>query len=292
VGNTWNKEDIGDLTGKLAVVTGANSGIGFETARALALHGAQVVLACRNPQKGEEAVARLRSESSEARVEFLQLDLSSLASVSDFASALNQRFDWLDMLVNNAGVMMPPHGTTEDGFELQFGTNHLGHFALTGRLLPLLRATPGARVVTVSSVVHRQGRMNFDDLQSEKRYSTSRAYTQSKLANLLFTFELQRFFEGEGIDAIAVAARGPPAVPQPLPRPGRGDRGTAHAVWGHRDRGEGWRVLRSDAVLRDVGAPRSRQGLQTGPGRCGGASTMGGVGGTHRGAVLQPRGGR
>ncbi|MBW2255631.1 MAG: SDR family NAD(P)-dependent oxidoreductase, partial [Deltaproteobacteria bacterium] len=173
MGNTWNKEDIGDLTGKLAVVTGANSGIGFETARALALHGARVVLACRNPQKGEEAVARLRSESSEARVEFLQLDLSSLASVSDFASALNQRFDWLDMLVNNAGVMMPPHGTTEDGFELQFGTNHLGHFALTGRLLPLLRATPGARVVTVSSVVHRQGRMNFDDLQSEKRYSTS-----------------------------------------------------------------------------------------------------------------------
>jgi NAD(P)-dependent dehydrogenase (short-subunit alcohol dehydrogenase family) len=205
VGSSWTAEDIGDLHGKLAVVTGANSGIGFETARALALHGAHVILACRNLQKGEDAVARIRAESPEVQVEVVQLDLSSLQSVTDFASALSERFDRLDFLINNAGVMMTPHGTTEDGFELQFGTNHLGHFALTGRLLSLLRATPGARVVTVSSMGHRQGRMNFDDLQSEKRYSPTFAYAQSKLANVLFTFELQRFFEREGIDAIAVA---------------------------------------------------------------------------------------
>lgn len=185
--------DIPDQTGKLAVVTGANSGIGLETARRLAEAGAQVVLAVRNPTKGAEAVADIRSADPAVRVVAEPLDLSSLASVEEFAGLMATRDQPIDLLVNNAGIMaVPEREETADGFELQLGTNHLGHFALTGRLLPLLQRAPDARVVTLSSTAARMGKMNFDDLQSERKYGAWRAYGQSKLADLLFALELAR----------------------------------------------------------------------------------------------------
>jgi NAD(P)-dependent dehydrogenase (short-subunit alcohol dehydrogenase family) len=201
----WTADDLPDLTGKQYVVTGANSGLGFETARALARRGGEVVLACRDTGRAGTALDRIKSESPGARVEARELDLASLDSVSAFASA------WpagrpIHALVNNAGVMALPLRRTADGFEMQIGTNHLGHFALTGRLLPRLLATPGARIVNVSSTMHKIGRMAWDDLQSRERYGKWRAYGQSKLANLLFTYELQRRLSAAGKDAIAVAA--------------------------------------------------------------------------------------
>ena len=180
----FGPDDLPDLTGRRALVTGANSGIGFHTAQALAEHGAEVVLAVRNLGAGREAAVKLPGVTS---VE--ELDLASQKSIHRFAD----RFEGpLDLLVNNAGVMNLPQRQTADGFEMQFGTNHLGHFALTGRLLPLLTTSPDARVVTLSSTVHRIGKMNFDDLMGAKRYRAWPAYGQSKLANLLFTSELQR----------------------------------------------------------------------------------------------------
>ncbi len=202
----WTAEDMPRLDGKVAVVTGANSGIGYETARALAAHGARVVLACRNADKGEDAVARIRAQHEAAEADFRRLDLGDLSSVREFASAFGNDETRLDILANNAGVMLCPESRTADGFETQFGVNHLGHFALTGLLLDLLRETAGARVVTVSSVYHKFGRIDFDDLNAERRYGRSRAYGQSKLANLLFTLELQRRFERAEVEAIAVAA--------------------------------------------------------------------------------------
>lgn len=203
----WTHDDIPDQSGRVAIVTGANTGIGYETARALARKGAQVTLACRSREKGEAAVARIAAEEPRGSVTFAALDLADLDSVRRFAKAFADSHDRLDLLVNNAGVMVPPASKTKQGFELQFGVNHLGHFALTGLLLDLLRKTSGARVVSVSSAAHRMGAMDFDDLDFETRgYDPWAAYGQSKLANLLFTFELQRRFEGEGEDAIAVAA--------------------------------------------------------------------------------------
>jgi len=202
----WTADDMPDMSGKIAIVTGANSGIGYETARELARHGARVTLACRNQEKGEAAVAGIREENPDADARFASLDLSDLASVRSFADAFRDQESALDILCNNAGVMMCPPSKTADGFELQFGTNHLGHFALTGLLLDRIRSTRNARVVTVSSVYHKAGRIDFDDLNAEKKYKRTRAYGQSKLANILFTLELQRRFERAGIDAIAVAA--------------------------------------------------------------------------------------
>ena len=205
--SNWTAENIPDLTGKIAIVTGANSGIGYETARALALKGAAVILACRDKTKGEAAVRQLAQEFPEAKVELAQLDLSDLASVRRFADEFTRRQDHrLDIIINNAGIMAIPFGRTADGFELQFGTNHLGHFALTGLLLDCIIHTPQARVITVSSGGHRFGKIDFDNLNGEKNYDRQRAYAQSKLANLLFTYELQRRFESAGVDAIAVAA--------------------------------------------------------------------------------------
>jgi NAD(P)-dependent dehydrogenase (short-subunit alcohol dehydrogenase family) len=195
--------DVPDQAGRTAVVTGANSGIGFETARVLAEHGATVVLACRDTAKGEAAAARIAGPGP---VSVQHLDLGSLASVRAAASEIHTRHQRLDLLINNAGLMMPPHGTTTDGFELQFGTNHLGHFALTGLLLDLLLPVAGSRVVTVSSNMHRAGRMNFADLQSTQRYRRVAAYGQSKLANLLFSYELQRRLAAAGAPASALAA--------------------------------------------------------------------------------------
>lgn len=184
--------DQHDLSDKIAIVTGANSGIGLETARALAERGAHVVLACRNPSKAAAAQADIEAGALQGGVECMPLDLSSLDSVAAFADAFRARFERLDLLINNAGVMAPPKTLSADGFELQFATNHLGHFALTGRLLDRLLATPGARIVNVSSLAHRFGRMDLDDLAAEQGYSKWGAYGRSKLANLLFTFELQR----------------------------------------------------------------------------------------------------
>jgi NAD(P)-dependent dehydrogenase (short-subunit alcohol dehydrogenase family) len=202
----WTAETMPDLSGKVAIVTGANSGIGFEEARALAAKSGTVILACRNQQKGEAALERILQEHPRAKAERMQLDLSDLSSVRRFAGEYADRFDRLDILLNNAGIMAVPYGKTAGGFELQFGTNHLGHFALTGLLIERIRRTPEARVVTVSSGGHRFAEMDFGNLNAEKGYDPQRAYAQSKLANLLFTYELQRRFEKAGIDAIAAAA--------------------------------------------------------------------------------------
>ena len=201
----WSHRDVPDQSGRTIVVTGANSGIGFEAASTLTAAGAHVVLACRDPLRAADAVARLRSRHPRASLESLPLDLASLASVRDFAKAFADRHARLDVLANNAGVMAIPRRTTADGFEMQLGTNHLGHFALTGLLLPRLLATPGARVVTVSSTAHRGGRMRFDDLQGERSYTRWGAYGQSKLANLLFSYELDRRARAAGRDLVAAA---------------------------------------------------------------------------------------
>ncbi|GAA0942073.1 oxidoreductase [Actinocorallia libanotica] len=191
----WTAADIPDLTGRRAVVTGANSGLGLYTALELARHGARVVLACRNPERGREAVRRIAAAVGDpGRVSLAPLDLADLASVRSFAA--DGVKEPLDLLVNNAGVMAIPRATTADGFEMQFGVNHLGHFALTGLLLPALLERPGARVVTVSSFASHGGRIDFDDLQGEKRYSRWGGYARSKLANLLFAKELDRRYKG------------------------------------------------------------------------------------------------
>lgn len=189
---TWTEALVPDQTGRVVLVTGANSGIGLEAARVLARRNATVVLACRTRSKADAARSSILADAPAADVSLVDLDLSSLASVADAAGEFTERFDRLDLLLNNAGVMATPYQRTVDGFELQFATNHLGHFALTGRLIPTLLATPGSRVVNVSSLAHRMGTIAFDDLQSERKYKAWGAYGQSKLANLLFTFELQR----------------------------------------------------------------------------------------------------
>ena len=202
----WTTDDVPGQQGRLAVVTGANTGLGFETAQALATRGASVVLAVRNVEKGKKAAARIAAAAPGATVTVQELDLSSLDSVRAAAAELRAGHPKIDLLICNAGVMYPPKQTTHDGFELQFGTNHLGHFALTGLLLERMLPVPGSRVVTVSSVGHRmQARINFDDLQWERSYSRVGAYGQSKLANLMFTYELQRRLSGAGT-TIAVAA--------------------------------------------------------------------------------------
>ncbi len=203
----WTFEDIPAQTGRVAVVTGANTGIGFEAARALARKGADVTLACRNVDKAQAAVERILRETPEATVSQAALDLSDLRKVEAFAARFAEQHTRLDLLILNAGVMVPPESKTAQGFELQFGVNHLGHFALTGALLPLVRASEGARVVVVSSTAARFGAMDFDDLQFEKRgYKPWPAYGQSKLANQLFTLELQRRLAASGSSVLVTAA--------------------------------------------------------------------------------------
>ena len=194
---SWNFESIPDQSGRTAIVTGSNTGIGFETAKALALKGAQVILACRTPAKGLEAVQRILAESPGSTVRFEQLDLADLDNVRAFGERLNTAGEPVDLLILNAGVMVPPRSKTAQGFELQFGVNHLGHFALTGHLLPLLTET--GRVVVVSSTAANLGEMNFEDLNFESRsYKPWPAYGQSKLANQLFVTELQRQLQAAG----------------------------------------------------------------------------------------------
>jgi NAD(P)-dependent dehydrogenase (short-subunit alcohol dehydrogenase family) len=199
----WGTSDIPRLDGKTAVVTGANSGIGYFTALELARAGAEVVIGCRDPKRGEEALRSLR-ERSGGKVELVALNLASLASVRAFADEVRRLHPRLDLLVNNAGIMAPPRRElTADGFEAQFGTNHLGHFALTGLLWPALRASPAARVVTVSSGMAWLGCLDVDDLQSERRYSPMRTYSASKLANLMFMLELHRRAGGPALRSVA-----------------------------------------------------------------------------------------
>ena len=205
----WTTADIPDQTGRVAVITGANTGLGYETALALADHGAHVVLAVRNLDKGKDAAVRITAQSPHADVALAELDLTSLASVRAAAEQLRSAHDHIDLLINNAGVMYTPKSNTKDGFELQFGTNHLGHFAFTGLLLDRLLPVAGSRIVTVSSVGHRiLADIHFDDLQWERRYNRVAAYGQAKLANLLFTYELQRRLAPHGTTIAAAAHPG------------------------------------------------------------------------------------
>jgi len=205
----WTTADIPDQTGRVAVITGANTGLGYETALALAEHGAHVVLAVRNLDKGKDAAARITAESPRADIALQELDLTSLDSVRAAARQLASDYDRIDLLINNAGVMYTPKSNTKDGFELQFGTNHLGHFAFTGLLLDRLLPVAGSRVVTVSSVGHRiLADIHFDDLQWERSYNRVAAYGQAKLANLLSTYELQRRLAPGGTTIAAAAHPG------------------------------------------------------------------------------------
>lgn len=201
----WTAGDIAEQTGKTVLVTGANSGIGYQAALELARRGAHVLLGVRDKTKGAAAMSKLRREVPAASIELADLDMASLASIRAFAASFTSRAVPLDLLINNAGVMaLPKRELTEDGFERQFGTNHLGHFALTGLLMPALLAAPQPRVITVSSLAHRNGRMEWDNLQSERKYVPWDAYNASKLANLLFALELQRKASASGSPLVSI----------------------------------------------------------------------------------------
>ena len=203
----WDASNIPDQSGRTALVTGANSGIGFQAARELARAGATVVLGCRNQARGAAALERIRSEMPNAEVELLELDLSDLSSVEAAAEKINARPAPIEMLINNAGVMATPKGTTADGFELQIGTNHLGHFALNGRIIGKVLAADGGRIVSIASNAHKLGRINFDDLMmTGRRYSAWGQYNNSKLANMLYAFELDRRLRQAGVEAKSVGA--------------------------------------------------------------------------------------
>jgi len=203
--NKWTTADMSDQSGKVALVTGGNGGLGYETVKELARKHARVVLACRSIDKGNAAREQLLEQIPTATIEVMQLDLADLASIRRFAESFKANHDLLHILVNNAGVMATPRRTTADGFELQFGTNHLGHFALTGLLLDVLLKTPDSRVVSVSSIAEQMGSIKLDDLMGEKSYERWLAYGQSKLANVLFAYELQRKVSAVGASTISLA---------------------------------------------------------------------------------------
>ena len=203
----WTADNIPDQKGKIMIVTGSTSGLGREASRVLAGKGAKVIMAVRNITKGKSVAEEIRNEFPGAEVEVMKLDLASLKSVKSFADEFMNQYDRLDVLINNAGVMMCPYSKTEDGFEIQMGTNHMGHFALTGHLMPLLQDTKDSRIVATSSMGHRMGNIDFSDLNWEKRkYNTNRAYGDSKLANLYFTYELTRKFDDDPSAPMPTAA--------------------------------------------------------------------------------------
>jgi len=204
----WKLDNIPDLSGKIIIVTGGNSGLGFEAVKAFSSKNAHVIIACRNVEKGESAKKQIIEQNSTAQISVKELDLTDLISIQSFAAQFKKQHNQLNILLNNAGIMMVPYGLTKDGYELQMGTNHLGHFALTGLLLDVLKSTPKSRVVNVSSMAHKSGSMDFSNLLFEngKDYSPMKAYGRSKLSNLLFTYELQRFFDENKVDCMAIAA--------------------------------------------------------------------------------------
>lgn len=206
--SNWTLDEIPDLSKKKIIVTGGNTGLGYETARELVKRNAEVIIACRNLTKGNEAVKKIKEEVKGAKLNVLLLDLADLASVRKFAEDYSKNYDALDVLINNAGIMMVPFSLTKDGFESQLGVNHFGHYALSGLLLEVLKRTPGSRVVNVSSLAHNSGKIDFSNLNfnNGRNYKSMKAYGASKLANLLFTYELQRFFKDNNINTIAVAA--------------------------------------------------------------------------------------
>ena len=259
----WTSERIGDQSGRVAVVTGANTGVGFEVAAALARNGATVVLACRDLDRAKHAAERISAGTPGAEVRIQQIDLGSLDSVRRAAALLNANFPRIDLLVDNAGVMWIPRRLTEDGFERHLAVNHLGHFALTGLILPALTSTPGSRIVVLSSPAHRRGAIDFDDLQSARRYRPMKAYAQSKLANLLFAYELQRRLEAADAPTIALAAHPGGArseLNRSMPRAFRGASwGLARPITHSADRG-------ALAILRAAVDPDARGGQYYGPG--------------------------
>ena len=206
----WTASDIPDLTGKTAIITGGNSGVGFETAVELAKHGATTILACRSSSRGEAALDRIKESAPSAQIRLMPLELGDLASIDTFAECFTTEYENLDLLINNAGIMATPYRETVDGFESQFGTNHLGHFALTAKLMPAITASQPSRVVNVSSIGHRSGDIDFDELLlSRSNYKRWRAYYRSKLANLLFTYEMHRRLKKAGIENISSLAAHP-----------------------------------------------------------------------------------
>jgi NAD(P)-dependent dehydrogenase (short-subunit alcohol dehydrogenase family) len=203
----WDSNNVSDQKGRVAIVTGSSSGVGYETARVLAEKNATVIIVVRNLQKGNAAADKILGQHPNVDIKVMELDLANLDSVRKFAAEFKNNFSRLDLLINNAGVMMPPYSKTADGFELQFGTNHLGHFALTGLLFGLVKATPGSRIVNVSSSGHNYGDLDFNDLNWEKRpYKKMKAYADSKIANLYFTYELQQKVDRNGGNPLVTAA--------------------------------------------------------------------------------------
>ena len=200
----FTADDVPDQSGKTIVITGANTGLGYEAAKVLSAQGARVLIACRSQQKAEDAIARMEEENGEVDVRHVALDLGDLSSISDCAEQL-QSEENIDVLINNAGIMVPPYELTRDGFESQFGVNHLGPFALTGLLLDKLAEAPAPRVVNTSSIAHNAGKIRFSDINAKKRYSASARYGMSKLANLLFSYELQRRLDAADIPIMSVA---------------------------------------------------------------------------------------
>lgn len=210
----WTIKNIPELKGKIIIVTGGNSGLGLESVKAFSEKGAEVILACRSVEKGEEAKSNIEKSKMTGKIVVMKLDLMDLASIINFATKFKENFNRLDVLLNNAGIMTTPYFLTKDGFEGQMGTNHLGHFVLAASLFDLIKSTPKARIVNISSAAHKQGKMDFDNLlfENAKDYSPLKSYGRSKLSNLLFTYELQRRIAANGIDAISVAAH--PGVAQ------------------------------------------------------------------------------
>lgn len=206
--NNWTKTNIPNLSGKTIIVTGGNSGLGYEAVKAFSEKNAEVILACRSIEKGEKAKKEMLEKNSSAKIEVMKLDLMDLASIKEFVENFKSKYSKLDILVNNAGIMLVPYALTKDGFESQIGTNHLGHFALTALLFDVIKNTPKSRIVTVSSIAHKRGTMDFNNFLYEngKGYVSMKAYGRSKLSNLLFTYELQRRLEKNGLETIAVAA--------------------------------------------------------------------------------------
>lgn len=202
----WTIHKMPDQSGKTIIITGANSGIGFEAARAFAMKNATTILGCRSLKKGNEAYSLIQKEFPQAHLDLIQLDLADIGSIRQFSDIFKNRYNHLDILINNAGVMTPPYGKTRQGFELQIGINHLGHFALTGMLMESILKTKGSRIVTMSSLTHSIGKIDFNDLHFEKKYRPFKAYSQSKLANLIFALELQRKLDSVGTDVLSLAA--------------------------------------------------------------------------------------